>query len=257
MATQLPAQAVSDIVPGGTTLTAGTARSSQNGAAVLQMQTDGNLVLYTGAGAVWGSGTQGAGNRAVMQTDGNLVVYSRTGQALWDSHTGYAGNSFLKVQNDGKLVIYGPSAPTWQSGNGCGSVTGPVGLESTTLARNGVRVHWCLVDSLRMMQDSAAADGVSLGGGGYRDQAAQIAARKRNCGTSEYAIWTMPAARCSPPTAPPGRSMHERGLAVDFANGSGAITRSSSQFAWLSRQAYKFGFFNLPSETWHWSTNGN
>jgi hypothetical protein len=257
LATQLPAQAASDIVPGGTTLTAGTTISSQNGAAVLQMQTDGNLVLYTAAGAVWASATQGAGNRAVMQTDGNLVVYNSNGQPLWDSHTGYAGSSFLKIQDDGKLVIYGSAAPTWQSGNGCGAVTGPVGRESTTTARNGVRVHVCLADSLRMMQDSAAADGVTLGGGGYRDQAAQIATRKRNCGPTEYDIWTKPANQCRPPTARPGRSMHERGLAVDFSSGSGTISRGSAQFAWLSSQGYKFGFSNLPSETWHWSTNGN
>lgn len=256
LATMTPAQAASDVVPGGTTLNPGEARSSQNGNVVLRMQTDGNLVLYTGSGAAWDTGTQGAGNRSVMQTDGNLVVYSGGGQALWDSHTGYAGSSFLKIQDDGKLVIYGPSAPTWQSADGCGGVSGPVGPGSTATARNGIVVHACLVDSVRMMQDSAAADGVSLAGGGYRDMAAQIALRRSHCGPSEYDIWRKPAKQCSPPTAPPGRSMHERGLAIDFSANGSTIGRGSAQFAWLSSQGYKFGLHNLPSESWHWSTDG-
>jgi hypothetical protein len=227
LATMTPAQAASDIVSGGTTLNPWEARSSQNSSVVLRMQTDGNLVVYTGGG-----------------------------QALWDSHTGYAGSSFLKIQDDGKLVIYGPSAPTWQSADGCGGVTGPVGQGSTAAARNGIVVHACLVDSVRMMQDSAAADGISLAGGGYRDMAAQMALRTSHCGPSEYDIWRKPAKQCSPPTAPPGRSMHERGQAIDFSANGSTIGRGSAQFAWVSGQGYTFGLHNLPSEPWHWSTDG-
>jgi LAS superfamily LD-carboxypeptidase LdcB len=53
--------------------------------------------------------------------------------------------------------------------------------------------------------------------------------------------------------------MHERGLAIDFTcNGGGAIgSRSSPCFQWLSGNASSYGFYNLPSEPWHWSTNGN
>lgn len=257
LAAAAPADAASDIVPGGTTLWPGDARSSQNGQVVLRMQGDGNLVLYTPSGAIWDTRTQGSGNRAVMQTDGNLVVYAGNGQPLWDSHTGYAGTSVLKIQDDAKLVIYGPSAPTWQSRNDCGAVTGPVGPESTGVARNGVVVHRCLVDSLRMLQDSAAADGIVLGGGGYRTYAQQVATRKANCGTTSYDIYQKPASQCRPPTAIPGTSMHERGLAVDVTAGGTLIgSRNAAAFGWLSRQASKFGLFNLPSEPWHWSTTG-
>ena len=52
--------------------------------------------------------------------------------------------------------------------------------------------------------------------------------------------------------------MHERGLAVDLTVGGRAITsRSSPAFRWLAANAARYGFFNLPSEPWHWSVNGS
>lgn len=48
--------------------------------------------------------------------------------------------------------------------------------------------------------------------------------------------------------------MHERGLAVDFAHCS---SRSSGCYQWLAKHAAAYGLFNLPSEPWHWSVNGN
>lgn len=76
------------------------------------MQTDGNLVEYSNGTALWASGTGGTGssNHAIMQTDGNLVVYSGNGTALWQSGTGGhsgTGEFTLDLQNDGNLVIYG------------------------------------------------------------------------------------------------------------------------------------------------------
>ena len=103
------------------------------------------------------------------------------------------------------------------------------------------------------------SSGVNLCGGGYRSSAEQIATRRANCGTSYYAIYQMPSSQCSPPTAPPGTSMHERGHAVDFnCNGGGVIgSRSSPCWNWLAGNASSYGFYNLPSEPWHWSTSGN
>ena len=78
------------------------------------------------------------------------------------------------------------------------------------------------------------------------------------CGMLEYVIWDMPASACSPPTARPGQSNHERGLAIDFTyNGGSITTRSNPGFVWLAENAASFGFVNLPSEPWHWSTDGN
>ena len=113
-----------------------------------------------------------------------------------------------------------------------------------------------LADIQRLLADAEAA-GVDLAGGGYRDPAAQIQTRRNNCGTSNYAIYEMPARQCSPPTARPGRSMHEQGKAIDFTNNGRLIrSRSGAGWNWLNANAANYGLKNLPSEPWHWSTNG-
>jgi LAS superfamily LD-carboxypeptidase LdcB len=118
-------------------------------------------------------------------------------------------------------------------------------------------VNAAIADQLARLLDAARADGISLGGSGYRDTNAQISLRRQNCGTSDYAVWDMPPDLCSPPTARPGLSMHEQGLAVDFtANGRFIASRSDPGFVWLAANAGRFGFRNLPSEPWHWSVNG-
>lgn len=140
-------------------------------------------------------------------------------------------------------------------GGGGGTYTGgPSCLETVS----GITVACEIAGQLGAMIAAAAADGLTLGGGGYRDPSQQIALRKAHCGTSHYAIWEMSPSSCSPPTARPGQSNHERGLAVDFTCGNGyAISRSSPCFAWLQAHAGSYGFINLPSEPWHWSVNGN
>ncbi|MDH3301550.1 MAG: D-alanyl-D-alanine carboxypeptidase family protein [Acidimicrobiia bacterium] len=122
----------------------------------------------------------------------------------------------------------------------------------------GFWVHVDIAQNLDAMLNKAAADGIFFGGWGYRDHQAQIRLRKSHCGTSNYAIWQMPASQCRPPTARPGASMHEQGKAIDFTYGGRAIgTRSSPGYKWLAANASSYGFYNLPSEPWHWSTNGN
>jgi D-alanyl-D-alanine carboxypeptidase len=59
------------------------------------------------------------------------------------------------------------------------------------------------------------------------------------------------------PTAIPGRSLHELGLAIDLTSGRKSINdRRSAAFKWLVANAGKYGFVNLPSEPWHWSITG-
>ncbi len=122
---------------------------------------------------------------------------------------------------------------------------------------HGIRVHSSIAGRLDAMLNAASAAGINMSGGGYRDPSGQIAVRRSNCGGSDYAIYQMPASSCRPPTARPGQSMHEKGLAIDFASGGGTLTRGSPAFAWLKANAASYGFYNLPSEPWHWSTNGN
>lgn len=73
----------------------------------LEMQRDGNLVLYKSSKALWSTKTTGAkkGAFALMQDDGNFVVYNAANKPVWHSRTATPG-SFLAVQNDGNVVIY-------------------------------------------------------------------------------------------------------------------------------------------------------
>lgn len=142
----------------------------------------------------------------------------------------------------------GPVAPP-ASGGPVGNGNGGIALCNAA----GITVNCQIADQVTAMINAAAGDGVSLGGGGYRDPSRQIALREQNCGSSYYAIYEMPSSQCSPPTARPGSSQHEVGLAIDFSN----CNRSSACFGWLSGNAASFGMRNLPSESWHWSVNGN
>jgi peptidoglycan hydrolase CwlO-like protein len=148
--------------------------------------------------------------------------------------------------------------PTTGGGGGGSAPTAPVTDSSEIVSvGNGIWVHRSIADNIRQLLADAAADGVPLAGGGYRDPAGQIRVRKSNCGTSNYAIYEMPASQCRPPTARPGTSMHERGLAIDFTfNGRIIGRRSGAAWDWLNANAANYGLFNLPSEPWHWSTNG-
>ncbi len=122
----------------------------------------------------------------------------------------------------------------------------------------GIQVHESIANKVQDLLEHAARDGIRLTGGGYRSAASQIALRRAHCGTSEWAIWHKPSYQCRPPTARPGRSMHERGLAIDFRhNGRSVTSRNSTAFRWLAANAATYGLYNLPSEPWHWSTNGN
>lgn len=120
---------------------------------------------------------------------------------------------------------------------------------------NGTSIDVASIVSERvvnMVKDAKTA-GVNLNGGGFRTYEEQLALRSVNGCSSPSGPSN---AGCSPPTAPPGNSQHERGLAIDFSNG-GSIGRGSSEFNWLSRNAAKYGYYNLPIESWHWSTSGN
>ena len=151
-----------------------------------------------------------------------------------------------------KLVAARPPAP--RASRSTTRVTGVSGGLATV---RGITVAASLAPQLAALLDAADADGMSFGGGGYRDPAAQIATRQANCGTSNYDIYEKPPSQCSPQTARPGSSMHEQGLAVDFTNNGSLITsRSSAGFRWLAANAGRFGLRNLPEEPWHWSTNG-
>jgi len=125
------------------------------------------------------------------------------------------------------------------------------------LAVRGINVDATIAEPLEALLAAAAADGIPLGGGGYRDGAAQIERRAANCGTTPFDLYEKPASQCRPPTARPGHSMHERGLAIDFTHAGALIgNRGNPGYVWLAANAARFGLYNLPSEPWHWSTDG-
>lgn len=131
----------------------------------------------------------------------------------------------------------------------------PVGVSSGSLTTvRGITVASEIAGRVEDLLAAAQADGFALSGSGYRSSDGQIAVRRANCGGDVY---NKPASQCRPPTARPGQSMHERGLAIDFTWNGRLISSGNAAFQWLRSNAGRFGLSNLPREPWHWSTNGN
>lgn len=129
----------------------------------------------------------------------------------------------------------------------------PKGVTITVVTVQGIEVNASIADQLDKLLTAAKGAGIPLGGSGWRSHQKQIELRTTN-GCPD--VWTSPASACRIPTAIPGTSLHESGLAVDFTDGGQKLSRSSRGFNWLGANAAKYGFANLPSEPWHWSING-
>ena len=70
----------------------------------------GHLVLYSSdmTTCYWSSGNAlpNDAQYVEMQTDGNLVIYGASRNALWNSNTHDHPGAYLAIQNDGNVVIY-------------------------------------------------------------------------------------------------------------------------------------------------------
>jgi peptidoglycan hydrolase CwlO-like protein len=168
----------------------------------------------------------------------------------------------LRQLSEAARVVERPSGPTPSPvAGGSGPPSAPVPVRGGSVPLTNVRgivVNSSIAGQLESMLSAAAAAGFVFGGSGYRDSQRQIELRMQNCGTSYHAIYEMSPDLCRPPTARPGASKHEQGLAIDFSwNGSVIKSRSSPAFAWLAANAGRYGFANLPSEPWHWSIDGS
>ncbi|MCX6728166.1 MAG: M15 family metallopeptidase [Candidatus Saccharibacteria bacterium] len=93
------------------------------------------------------------------------------------------------------------------------------------------------------MINAAKKDGISLTGSGFRSYEEQKAIYAQNCHGGV----------CSPPTAVPGNSNHEKGTASDLHN----ISVGNAAWNWLTAHAADYGYINFPAEAWHWSMSGN
>jgi len=95
----------------GQTLAAKSFLSSPDGRFRLNMQRDGNLVLYQHFGsnkAIWQTGTGGhPGAYAVMQKDGNFVLYAGS-HPIWSTGTSQPADAgaHLFVQDNARVDIY-------------------------------------------------------------------------------------------------------------------------------------------------------
>jgi zinc D-Ala-D-Ala carboxypeptidase len=142
-----------------------------------------------------------------------------------------------------------------------GPSTSIVSVGSGLVTVGGITVASSLGPNLQALLDAARADGIVLGGHGWRSMDAQARLRIAN-GCRD--VYTAPASSCRVPTAIPGSSEHEKGLAIDFTWQGRTIcyplsSRScggNAAFDWLRANAGTYGLRNLPSEAWHWSTTG-
>ncbi|HJP72978.1 MAG TPA: beta-galactosidase [Pseudonocardiaceae bacterium] len=93
---------------------------SCDGRFALNMQGDGNLVLYEGGAALWATNTVNSGaTEAIMQGDGNFVLYTSSGGAVWSSNTPNNPGASVTLQNDGNMVMHNSAGGViWQTGTG-------------------------------------------------------------------------------------------------------------------------------------------
>lgn len=142
-----------------------------------------------------------------------------------------------------------------QRSSSSGGSTLALGNCTNSVMAGGFLVDRSIADNVAAMVAAAAADGIHLDGGGCRSSERQAELRRIN-GCPD--VYSSPSSSCRVPTAIPGHSMHERGLALDIrANGSLIRSRSNAGYQWLAANAASYGLYNLPSEPWHWSVNGN
>ncbi|WP_169736690.1 hypothetical protein [Pseudonocardia spinosispora] len=99
----------------GESLTVPDTRSPEDkgGFVSLEMLPKGNLLIEAwippghGSSQRWNSGTDGnPGARVEMQLDGNLVIYSVTDKPLWDSKTSGHPGAYVVLQGDRNLVMH-------------------------------------------------------------------------------------------------------------------------------------------------------
>lgn len=105
---------------GGETLVRGQAAVSGDGQSRLTFQQDGALVVTcNGVVQLTLYGLNGDAAYLQMQADGNLVLYNVAIAPLWSSGTGGNAGAFLSVQDDGNVVIYSGATPLWATATSC------------------------------------------------------------------------------------------------------------------------------------------
>ncbi|MAQ76972.1 hypothetical protein CL684_00355 [Candidatus Campbellbacteria bacterium] len=170
------------------------------------------------------------------------------------------------IANDSQYPPYPPNL-------GDGSYTTPKCPQGITQVGS---TYLCssISEEYQNLLTNAATDSISLGGGGFRTMEQQAYLRIKN-GCPD--IHNAPSSSCTIPTAPPGKSEHNSGLAIDFTCTVGGQTGTINVhdgntngtkkewtrdcYNWMVDNANSYGLFNLKRggrsiENWHWSTTG-
>lgn len=90
----------------------------------------------------------------------------------------------------------------------------------------------------------------------YRSCDLQTQLRTQACGSGNYNLYQKPSNQCTPPTEPAGHSLHQEGLAVDFACSGYPMFETSPCLSWLRSNAARYHLKSHAIEAWHWSTTG-
>ncbi len=184
---------------------------------------------------------------AATNLAGALTVYFGT-----DAHNGNVLSHASELQSRWDTLYPPPPPDPATEDPTVFDIETAAGVEVETTVVAGIRVNIEIGPAVEAMVAAAAADGIHLAGWGWRSHAQQIELRHAHCADA----WETPSSECNPPTATPGNSKHEFGLAIDFHVDGRVLQPGDAAFAWLVENAATFGFYNLPSEPWHWSIDG-
>lgn len=195
------------------------------------------------------SGTQSLGVPGVALLIGSL--------GLW---VAYAGLRDVPVV-DGLRDMLAGDVPQGRTAGGAGKAwrtLDELGSSSSTAGKAagiGEPGTWrhnldpTFANNLEAMAKASGGRVVLKAGSGYRTPERQIELRRQHCGTSHYDIYEKPSSQCSPPTARPGTSRHEKIPATAFdlsyatADGPGWARLNVGRFG------IRFPFFEV--EDWH------
>ena len=131
---------------------------------------------------------------------------------------------------------------------------------------NTTKLVWQTVaDAFEQMRADAQQSGIHIIlNSGQRTFEQQLATRRQNVidrskrGDNRYLV-AASSSKFRPRTAPPGRSNHQSGIAVDINTGS-PLRKGvpSPTYKWLVENAHRFGFVRtVRSERWHWEFKGS
>lgn len=263
------------------------------------MQKDGTAVLYDRTTSIWAKHSKVSNATLEMQSDGNLVLYNSGHTALWATNKFGPTGSYLEGQNDGNFVVYTPARVALWSTRGdttpdvggvvnnggivgdvyadssnvpCASPTVDVGVRDGYASNKLVRIRLCALPNLTSTSEESTpgskyyisgANGRALVNSRVSGAWYNLVASAKSTGAPNMAAASsyrtmahqteLYNAPHKDPVATPGYSNHQMGLAIDFDFWKNT---GSPTYTWLTNNASRYGIKQLPSEVWHWSPNG-